>query len=191
MFLYLFDMMDFDKNGKVCASKETDLAHARSNYLYLISKYNQMFLKESGAEIPEFFMKELNDVLFDVENNGNFEKAAKLVISNCVPKVQLMAKISSSQKDLIEKLNDKVAVGDKSLAQKLSKSVNNLQLQYTLTLISGQAFDKIYALKGQDLAETKNKSGLFKEIIRYNSLVETSDKIKNGEISLEQFKKIG
>lgn len=191
MFLYLFDMLEFDNIGKVCASKEIDLAHARSNYLYLISKYNQVLLKENKAEVPEFFKNELNDVLFDIENNGNFDKAKKLVISNCVPKVQLLAKMSKNDKELIEKLNDVVAVKDKDFAQKFAKASNKLQLEYIITLIAGQVFDKAHMLKMQDLSETKNKSNLFKEMIKYNSLVETSDKVKNGELSVEQFKQIG
>ena len=61
-FLYLFNLLDFDNKGQVMATSDVDLNHARSNYLYLLSKYNQRLL-EDGEKIPEFFKTELAKVL--------------------------------------------------------------------------------------------------------------------------------
>ena len=178
MFLYLFDMVEFDEKGNVCANAKLDIEHSRSNFLYLISKYNQQFLTENGEKVPEFFKSQLNEVLFDVESHGNYEKARKAVLSNCCPKVQLMAKLSSSDQDLVRKLNDKVSVADMEFACKFGKAVNNLQLQYIITNISGKVFDNICTLSTQDLSDKKNKSSFYKEIIKYNALVHTADMAK-------------
>lgn len=191
MFLYMFDMLDFDETGKVCATADVDLAHARSNYLYLLSKYNQMFLEENNAKIPEFFKTELKDVLFDIENNGNFEKAAKCVIMNCCPKVQLIAKISKSQKDIIEKLNSKVVLQDKTMVEHCQKAKNERELEYRLAFLLAANSKTIERLKKEDLSVVSNKSKLFKNIIGANSMTETSVRLHNGEISLEQLKQIG
>ena len=196
MFLYLFDMLDFDDNGRVCATKEVDLAHARSNYLYLLSKYNQMFLKERAKDEKSvdksennFFRDELKDVLFDVENNGNFEKAAKCVLLNCCPKVQLIAKISKSQREIIEKLTDKLVLQDKEMAVHCQKAQNARELEYRLAFLLAANSKTIERLKKEDLSIVSNKSKLFKNIIGCNSMTETSVKLHNGEISLEQLKK--
>ena len=52
-FLYLFDAIEFDAAGEVSASKSVSLEQARSNYLYLVSKYNQMILKEENQEVRQ------------------------------------------------------------------------------------------------------------------------------------------
>lgn len=190
MFLYMFDLLDFDENGKVCATTDVDLAHARSNYLYLISKYNQMFLEENKVPVPEFFKTQLKDILFDIENNGNFEKAAKCVIMNCCPKVQLIAKISKSQKDIIEKLNSKIVLQDKVMVEHCQKSKNERELEYRLAFLLAANSKTIERLKKEDLSVVSNKSKLFKNIIGANSMTETSVRLHNGEISLEQLKKV-
>ena len=41
--MYLFDLVDFNEDGAVSATKLFDENHAKANYLYLVSKYNQKF----------------------------------------------------------------------------------------------------------------------------------------------------
>lgn len=195
MFLYMFGMLDFDKNGKVCevVSKKDnvvlmDAGHSRANYLYLLSKYNQKLAKDLGYTVPDFFKSQLNHVLLDVENGGNFEKAKKLVLENCIDEVKTFAKENDSDKLLIEKLNKINSIEDEIFAKKFSKADNNLHLQYIITNISGSIFDNIFSLKSQDLSDVKTKSKLFKEIIKYNGLMDASEKIKNNELSHEEFK---
>lgn len=195
MFLYMFGMLDFDKNDKVCevVSKRDNVVlldkdRARSNYLYLLSKYNQKLAEEMGVKIPDFFKTELSNVLASVENGGNFEKAKALVLSNCVPMLQEIAGKKVSDKKLIETLNECVSLDDELFAKKFSKADNNLHLQYIITNISGSIFDNIFALKTKDLSDVKTKSKLFKEIIKYNGLMLASAKVKNNELSHEEFK---
>ena len=142
-FLRLFDLVDFDKDGNVCQTKRFALNKARSNYLYLICKYNQRFLEEENLAIPQFFKEDLYDLLENVEKGGDFSKAKKKVLENCLPKIQLLAKKSSSDRQLLLGLNDKVVVKDIEFANKNRASVNNLALAYIITGISGQVEKKI------------------------------------------------
>lgn len=190
-FLYLFDVLDFDKNGHVCGSKSFDENHAKANFLYLLSKYNQSFLKDEKMAVPDFFKKDLNDVLSDVEKGGDFSKAEKKVLENCLKSVQSVAKSVKNEKDLIAKLNEKVVVKDKEFASDFKNLENNKHLEYVLTFISGQIFERASLATGKDFENDKKaKSNLFKDIIRYNSLVNTADKVKDNKLSFEEVQKI-
>lgn len=187
-FLHLFGMVEFDKETKnVCATSRFNLEQARSNYLYLVSKYNQNLLKEKNMEVPEFFKDELSNVLKNVEKGGDFEKAKSLVLRNCLLEVQKQAKGASCDESLIVRLNELVAENDKQFASKFSKAVNNLQLSYIITQISGKIFDETVTLS-LDLSDKKAKSNAFKNIIKYNGLIATADKVKSNEISVSDYK---
>lgn len=188
-FLYMFDMLDFDENGSVCASNKYDLAHARSNFLYLVSKYNQNYLQENGISCPAFFKEELPKLLNDVSNGGNFEKAKKTVLSNCLPKVQLFAEKSKSDRELVALLNENASIKDEEFAQKFSKVVNNLQLSYVITMISGKLFEKValQTASSNVLTDSKSRSKTFKDIIKYNGLVLSADRVKENSLSVKDF----
>ena len=187
-FLYLFDMVDFDKETKnVCETNRFTLEQARSNYLYLVSKYNQNLLKEKDIEVPEFFKEGLSDVLQNVEKGGDFEKAKGSVLKNCLPEVKKAAQGVNCDEALIIRLNELVAENDKQFASKFSKAVNNLQLSYIITQISGRIFDETVMLS-LDLSDKKSKSNAFKNVIKYNGLMATADKVKQNEISASDYK---
>lgn len=97
-------LFDFDEKGNVCGS---DVFHddiAKSNYLYMLCKYNQLYL--CGKKLPKFFKMELPLVLESVENGGDFGKALTTVLKNCEQKVQEYAKMTKTPKDLIENVNE-------------------------------------------------------------------------------------
>ncbi|MBP3432086.1 MAG: hypothetical protein J6K39_04475 [Clostridia bacterium] len=182
-FLYLFDLLDFDANGNVAAGKSVSLEESRSNYLYLLSKYNQAFLQEEKVAVPQFFKEELSSVLSSVEKGGDFAKAKKQVLSNCLSKVQKCAE--GSDKTLILALNDQVSVSDKNFADKVGNETNNLKLEYIITIFSGKVFDNICSLQAQ-AATKENKSKLFKEVIKYNSLVSSASKVRENKAAMEE-----
>lgn len=182
-------MLDFDENGSVCASNKYDLAHARSNFLYLVSKYNQNYLQENGISCPAFFKEELTDILSDVANGGNFEKAKKVVLNNCLPKVQLFAQKSKNDRELIAQLNENASIKDEEFAHKFDKVVNSLQLGYIITMISGKLFEKvaIQTANSNVLSDCKIRSKAFKDIIKYNGLVLSADRVKENSLSVKDF----
>ena len=173
-FLYLFDLLDFDDNGQVTETKEVDLNHARSNFLYLVSKYNQNLLKQDeGQTLPIFFKEELASLLESVENGGDYLQAKNAVFENCLPQVKAMK--NEKESDVIENLNRMAVFQDAKFIEDMKKItvVNDLQHQYIITNISGKLFSKI--MKGKEDFK-QNKSALFKAVINYNSLVSALDK---------------
>lgn len=178
-FLYFFDLLDFDKNGAVCATERVDLAHARSNFLYLISKYNQMFLKDENLPIPSFFKDDLQEVLQNVEQGGDYEKAKKQVLKSCLPKVQAYS--NTNERAFVSALAEKLSLKDMDFAEKMKNATNNLQLAYIITHISGSKFESIWkAMASEGWQEDKQiKSKLYKDVILYNSLVSTAEKVKD------------
>ena len=186
-FVYLFDLLDFDVNGCVCESKHADLSHARSNFLYLISKYNQMMLQEEKLPVPAFFKEELGFVLADVENGGNFETAKNKVVENCLPSVQLFANLN--EKEMVGSLSEKVSIKDVEFSQKVKKSVNNVQLGYIITQNLGKVFNKICALQVAEQSK-ENKSSLYKQIIKYNSLTSVAEKVSKNDFSKDKLVKM-
>lgn len=179
-FVYFFDLFDFDNEGKVCASKKADIMHARSNFLYLISKYNQNFLQEEKLPIPAFFKEELASVLNDVESGKDYEECKNKVFSACLPKVQILK--SLSEREMIERLSEQVSVKDMAFADKFKEAANHLQLAYIITHISGNKFQGIWKqLSSEEPLQKADKSKLYKDIIIYNSLTNTAEKVKNSE----------
>lgn len=176
-------MVEFDDKGAVCATKSYTLENARANYLYLLSKYNQTLLQNEKLSLPSFFKEELNDILSSVEKGESFENAKEKVLNNCLLNVQKFANQSKTDKELILKLNDFVSENDKEFADKFSKAVNKLQLEYIITSISGNVFEELVKTICQPNAmqDKKVKSNTYKNLIKYNSLVATADKVKNTE----------
>ncbi len=181
-FLHLFDMVGFDANGNVCAGV-CELGVSRSNYLYLLSKYNQTILQEEGLPVSDFFKVELASVLADVEKGGDFEMAKKRVLSNCHLKVQHLALSTQSEKELVSLLNANISARDEAFASLVGKNINHLQLAYIITSLCGKVENKIedYLLKG--IGSKNEKSKLFKDVIKYNRLMLTAEKVGSLELS--------
>ncbi len=191
-FLYFFDLVSFDKDGKVCESKIYDKNHAYSNYLYLVSKYNAYFVKEEGVSLPDFFKTELSTVLKDVEDGKSFEDAKKTVIKNCLPKVQLLAKNSANEREFVENLNCVVPIRDKDFAGSVKEVENDKHLAFILTGLSGKLFEKISnkVADSEVMQDKKEKSKVFKDTIKYNSLVETANKIQEHSITKSDIERL-
>jgi len=189
-FLYFFDLVDFDSKGNVCETKRFDKDHARANYLYLISKYNQQFLSDKKLEIPPFFKTDLNTVLQATENGVDFKKAKQVVLANCTPEVQYWALKSKSDKEFIQNLNASVSIKDKAFAKNFSENMNNLHLAYVITAISGNIQMSITKILSSEnaLGDPKTKSSVFKDLIKYNALVDTADKVQTNQMSVSDIK---
>ncbi len=181
-FLYLFDMVNFDETGKIRA-EEGELAKARSNFLYLVSKYNQTILQEENLPVSDFFKTELSALLEDVERGGDFGSAQTKVLSNCHLKVQQLAHASKNEKDFILKLNGAISVRDSAFAGLVGKNVNHLQLAYIITSLSGKLEKKIEESLNDGIKSKNEKSKVFKDMIKYNRLMLTAQKVGNRELS--------
>lgn len=181
-FLYLFDMVDFDATGKVSANK-CGLEKARSNFLYLLSKYNQTILQEENLPISDFFKTELSSILEEVENGGDYEKSTKAVLSNCHLKVQQYAMTANNEKDMLLKLNETISARDVLFANLVGKNVNHLQLAYIITSLSGKLEKKIEEALDKGISSKAEKSKVFRDMIKYNRLMLTAQKVGNGELS--------
>ena len=176
-FLHMFDLMDFDAEGNVCASKMVTREQAQANYLYLISKYNQIFLRERGLEVPQFFKEDLSAVMAGVENGEDFAKAKSKVLDNCGNFVQSLSTKSSSDQELVEMLNENVVIKDAKFYQEYNKAVNDLQRSYIITRSSGNIFSDIVMDIAKGVSDKKTKSELFKNIIKYNNRVLLAEKV--------------
>lgn len=191
-FIYLFEKVDFDKDGNVCETKTCNINKARSNFLYLVSKYNQQLLQQNELSIPAFFKEDLASLLQKVEGGYDFSKAKKVVFENCIPQVQKLAKDSKSDKETISKLNETVYIKDADVVSDLKKADNQKHREYILTSISGKLFENVFAqmMKSDIEADKKAKSNLYKDIIKYNSLVLEADKVKENDVKLDNSKKL-
>ena len=189
-FLYFFDLVDFDSKGNVCETKRFDKDHARANYLYLISKYNQQFLSDKKSEIPPFFKTDLNTVLQATENGVDFKKAKQVVLANCTPEVQYWALKSKSDKELIQNLNASVSIKDKAFAKSFSDNMNGLHLAYVITGRIGNIQMVLTKILTEEkvLSDAKTKSMVFKDIIKYNALVDTAEKIQSNQLTTSDVK---
>ncbi len=180
-FLYLFNVVEFDEKGNVCKTKTYDENEVKSNYLYLVSKYNQKLL-EDGEKFDEFFKTELQNVLDSVKNGGDFEKAKNMVVSHCKDSVKSEYKNAKNDEELIKGLNKEMIKHEAGFASKFQKAVNNLQLSYIITSITGNMFNDILQLGDDD---AKAKSNKYKKIIDYNALTHMADKVAKNELSKE------
>ena len=182
-FLYLFDLIDFDENGIVCEGSH-GISQSQSNFLYLLSKYNQVILKEENLPIPDFFKSELFSVL-EAVCEGNFGASKKKVLENCHLKVQQIANSAKSDKELISLLNDTISARDEDFAKLVGKNINHLQLAYIITSLSGKIEKKIELAIENGLQDKMVKSKTFKDIIKYNRLMLTAQKVGSGELTVK------
>lgn len=189
-FVYLFDLVDFDAKGNVCETKRFDKNHSRANFLYLISKYNQQFLADKKMEIPAFFKTDLNVVLLATENGVDFKKAKQMVLANCTPEVQYWALKSKSDKELVQNLNASVSIKDKAFAKSFSDNMNGLHLAYVITGRIGNIQMVLTKILTEEkvLSDAKTKSMIFKDIIKYNALVDTAEKVQSNQLTISDVK---
>ncbi len=174
-FLYMFDLLDFDNKGNLKAAKGADLAKAQSNFLYLISKYNQLFLKAKKLPVPDFFKGELGNILADVEAGGDYRFAKSKVFAACLPQVNVLSE--KAEKQAVLALNNAVSLEDVEFAESFQDAKNTLQLEYIMTITAGKLFNKVEALKNLPMSK-ENKSKLFKEVIKYNALILATSKVR-------------
>ena len=185
-FMYLFDLVDFDEKGNVCQSKKYDENKAKANYLYLVSKYNQKVLDMQGLKVSDFFKTELADILSAVENGADFAQARQTVLANCAPKVRMLERESDNDKHFISILNENVSYADKNFANKISSATNGKHVEYIITKTSGDIFGRVLdALQKEDcMAEKSTRSKIYKDVIEYNGLMASLDKVavKDGKL---------
>ena len=184
-FLYLFDLLKFDVDGHICGTTESDERKAKSNFLYLISKYNQKFL-DDGEKVPEFFKTELADVLKKVEEGGDFEKAKELVLKNCKKVVVEAGKNARNEMAIVLKLNSELISRESEFADEFGRAVNNIQLAYIITSISGKLFEEILSIQKEDVMSQKDRSRMFKKVIEYNCLIKMASLVKENRLSKEE-----
>lgn len=181
-FLYLFGLVNFDAYGNLAADGE-DENISRSNYLYLLSKYNQTVLQEENLPVSDFFKSELQSILQSVEAGGDFEQAKKKILSNCHLRVQRANLSSRNDKELISRLNETISARDEAFAKFVGKNINHLQLAYIITSLSGRVEKKIEELLQAGFNGKSEKSKAYKEMIKYNRLMLTAEKVAAGEVT--------
>lgn len=183
-FLYLFDLLKFDTEGNVCGTSECNEGTAKANFLYLLSKYNQKFL-DKNEKVPDFFKVDLSEILKDVENGGDFEKAKALILKNCKKIVVEADKNTRTDYALVLKLNNELISRESEFANEFQKAINNIQLAYIITSISGKIFEEILTIQKSGDLSAKDKSKMFKRVIEYNCLIKTAALVKENKISKE------
>lgn len=190
MFIWLSDLIGFDAAGELSATKICSIEQVCSNFLYIVSKYNQRLIKDEAKtsnvkpKLPEFFMTELKGLLQKVENKEiSFEKAEKQVISNCLPSIQKTYKNAKSKRDILCKLCEQVTLSDEDFTNKNAKTLasnggKNKFLQYIMTVVSGSLMTQVEkSICDGGLTDDKEKSKIFKGIISYNTLVQTAERL--------------
>ena len=75
-----------------------------------------------------------------------------------------------------------MVVKETDFSKKFEKAINNLQLSYIITSITGNLFTEIQKL-GDDTV--KDKSNKYKKIIDYNALTHMAEQVANNELSKE------
>ncbi len=181
-FLHFFDEIDFDENGMVCATKKVDLDKARSNFVYLISKYNRLLLKSSGEKVPAFFTEELPDILYDIESGKDYLPLKNKVLENCLEKVQKCA--SKNDLTCINMLNELVPFPtdclDKASKEKFAnnKFVNDVEKGHAFT----RAYNKTFSSIINSLQEDDKKS-LYSQLISHNRIALAAARISHNDIT--------
>jgi thiamine pyrophosphokinase len=117
-----------------------------------------------------------------VKNGGDFDKAKKEVVAHCKSDVRNEFKSAKSDEDFIKKLNQIMVKHETGFAKQFEKEVNNLQLSYIITSISGNLFNEILGLGDGTVREKSNK---YKKIVDYNALTHIAEKVASNELSKE------
>lgn len=179
MFLYLYDLIDFDGVGNVTKTRKCDdEKKVTSNFIYLVCKYNQYLLHEKSLkakekmEIPSFFKEDLEKLLSKIEN-GQVKKEYVLneVAKSSLPEVKKIIEEARCDREIIDKLNALVDVNSLEFSKKFKGVVNKKQLEYIMTHISAKLMDEIGEILKNEVSDKKVKSVLYKKIISYNGLV--------------------
>ncbi len=188
-FLDLFGLVDFDDNGEVSAVVTKDgqelvsLAQSRSNFLYLIAKYNLNILKQEKGQVSEFFTTELSNMLENIESDhGDFNKCFETIIKYCSDKVKNIN--FSNRKDFIEKLNQLAKVQDKDFEKLIAKKQlqNGLHLSYLANAYADKMENGLLnETSSYILGDKSLKKNLFKDIINYNALMGLATKAGSSE----------
>ena len=179
MFLYLYDLIDFDKVGNVTkTNKCEDEKKVISNFIYLVCKYNQYLLHEKSLkakekmEIPSFFKDDLEKLLTKLENGRvTKEHALNEVAKSSLPEVKKIIEEARCDREIIDRLNALVDVNSLEFSKKFKGVVNKKQLEYIMTHISAKLMDEIGEILKNEVSDKKVKSVLYKKIISYNGLV--------------------
>lgn len=179
MFLYLYDLIDFDKVGNVTkTNKCEDEKKVISNFIYLVCKYNQYLLHEKSLktkekmEIPSFFKDDLEKLLTKLENGKvTKEHALNEVAKSSLPEVKKIIEEARCDREIIDRLNALVDVNSLEFSKKFKGVVNKKQLEYIMTHISAKLMDEIGEILKNEVSDKKVKSVLYKKIISYNGLV--------------------
>lgn len=175
--LYLFDLFDFNENGEVCATEKCGKEEAQKNFLYLISKYNQVLLKQQGLKLPNFFKEDFKNTL-----KMPYAYAKKAIFSNCLPEIENLA--SLPEQEVLFELSDIIKISDEKTVSKLNSAVNGVQKGYIITGRFNKVFGNVCSLIAKSEIDKAEKSMLYKNIIECNVLSRTAEKLKSGETNL-------
>lgn len=190
-FLYLYDLVDFDENGNIKATKRyKDVKIVASNFLYLICKYNQNLLQEEAKkkgeklELPPFFKERLSTLLGKVESGEMSKEHALVLISKeCIPVVRKICDNAINDAEIIENLNGLISFNGLSFSKRVKDVTNKKQQEYIMTKISGELMDEITNLLAGEVSNeespAKVKSNLYKKVISYNGLVNATMNLNN------------
>lgn len=185
MFLYLYDLIDFDEVGNVTKTKYCDdVKKVASNFVYLVCKYNQYLLHEKALkakeklELPSFFKEDLEGLLAKVEKGqAKKEYALNEVAKNSLPEVKKIIEEARCDRDIVNNLNALVDVSSLEFSKKFKGIVNKKQLEYIMTHISAKLMDEIGEILKNEVKDKKIKSTLYKKIISYNGLVNAATEL--------------
>lgn len=190
-FLYLYDLVDFDENGNIKATKRyKDVKIVASNFLYLICKYNQNLLQEEAKkkgeklELPPFFKEKLSTLLGKVESGEVSKEYALVSISKeCSPVVKKICDNAINDAEIINDLNSLMSLDELSFSKRIKGITNKKQQEYIMTKISGELMDEITNLLAGEVSNEENpakvKSNLYKKVISYNGLVNATMNLHN------------
>ena len=181
-FLHFFDEIDFDENGMISATKKVDINKARSNFVYLISKYNRLLLKSAGQKVPKFFAEELPSVLKDIESGKDFLPLKNKVLENCLPQVGVCA--NGSDFACISMLNELVPFPtdclDKDAKDKFenNKFVNDVEKGHAFTKAYNKTFSSII-----NCIEEDDKKSLYSQLISHNRIALAAERISHNSMA--------
>lgn len=188
-FVRFFDLFDFDTNGDVCATKLCDENKARSNYLYLICKYNQRILKAKKKETPEFFIEPLTKVLEAVEQGANYKKARVGIAKYCEPEVAEILTKNSSDRLAIMAINELTSRYVRSIdfEKKMRNSqfgANPTYATHVLCVLAGKV-DSDIERNIENVDDPSVKKNVFKNIVTTNCIMCDMQKLAHEEITVE------
>lgn len=178
-FLYLFKLIDFDEKGELKQTDINEIGKVRANYLYLICKYNQRLLQENKEKVPDFFKTQLKEILSNAEKEETkFEEGFKKVLLSSKGVVKQAYENSSSKRDFLLRLGEKISVIDEKFATNFKKAKNCKHLEFIMSKISTDLMEKVEKnIEEGKLVDDQGKSQIYKDIISYNGLVNATERL--------------